>query len=50
MFNLHTSMTATNKEIIRLTTKNVELNKKNEELEVIDIHTETLKQEVECLK
>lgn len=37
IFNIHTSMTATNEKIVRLNAKNVELIKMNEELDPIAV-------------
>lgn len=43
-------MTAVNDKIIRLTSRNVELNSKNEKLEHMVINVENFEQEVEYLK
>ena len=41
MFNLHTSLTASNEELAKVTSKNVELVKKNEELSTLLLRLKT---------
>ena len=50
MFNVHTSMTAANEKIQKLSTSNSKLIKKNEHLEFYIVNIAALKQEVEYLK
>ena len=50
MFNVHTSMTAANEEIQKLSASNSKLIDRNEHLELSLMNTEALKQEVEYLK
>ena len=50
IFNVHTSMTAANEEIQKLSTSNSKLIERNEHLELSLVNIEALKQEVEYLK
>ena len=50
MFNVHTSMTAANEEIEKLSSSNSKLVSRNEHLELMIVNSETLKKEIEYLK
>ena len=50
IFNVHTSMTAANEEIQKLSTSNAKIIERNEHLELSVMNTEALKQKVEYLK
>ena len=50
MFNIHTSLTAANEEVTRVSTRNEKLIKRNEELELFAMQVENLKKEIEYLE
>ena len=50
IFNVHTSMTAFNEEIEKLSSSNSKLVSRNEHLELMIVNIEALKQEIEYLK
>ena len=50
MFNIHTSLTAANEEVTRVSARNEKLIKRNEELELFSMQVENLKKEIEYLE
>ena len=50
MFNLHTSLVASNEELAKFNSRNVELNKRNVELELIVVEVENLRQKIAYLE